>query len=307
MYNANRNGTGDSIGFAPRSSGSGSSGMSNGAVAGISVGVTIAFFLLLLLFWLWWRYRRAVRASGVTEGKGKHKIEPYTPTSSSAPMMNLSPNSSHRPYIIEQGPIGGDVGMTAALLGNTSPEATPNSSAMTPSHRRKTEEAGFLVTNGGGRGSVSSRARPSSSQTTTTSTDFMQNLPPLQMASGAPDPRHLSAMPSSPGGAMGGGTVIQAPPTPTNPDPPLARHFSTDTRILSPMSPQIHYHIHVSPGATAPSFLPGTLPPGAIIHEYNEEEPAPEYSERPRSRSSSVSESVTSPAPTTTGTRHSNP
>jgi hypothetical protein len=300
VYNANRNGTGDTLGFAPRSGGS-SSGLSNGAVAGISVGATIAFFLLLLILFLWWRHKRAVRVTNTTpvDGGGPHKIEPYTPTSSSTPMFNLnSAPNHHGPYVIEQGPIGGDVGQTTALLSATTPDASPSTATMPPSHRRKAEEAGFLVNNG--RGSIASRGRPSSSQTATTSTDYMQNIPSLLGAPSSPDGRQTGALPSSPGGAAGGGQTAQPQPTPTNPDPSLGRHLSTDTRALSPLSPQIHYHIHVTPDAAAGGFLPGNIPSGAIIHEYNDE-PAPEYSERPGSRESSGSEQGRMlPAPPTT-------
>jgi hypothetical protein len=315
VYNANRNGTGDTLGFAPRSGGS-TNGLSTGAVAGISVGATIAFFLLLIILFLWWRHKRAVRITTtrpVNEAGGRHKIEPYTPTSSSTPMFNLNSSApNHGPYVIEQGPIGGDVGQTTALLSATTPDASPSTATIPPSHRRKAEEAGFLVSNG--RGSIASRGRPSSSQTATTSTDYMQNIPSLLAAPASSEGPPISALPSSPGGATGGGGQT-APPQPpsatlsaTNPDPSLGRHFSTDTRTLSPLSPQIHYHIHVTPDAAAGGFLPGNLPPGAIIHEYNEDEPAPEYSERPGSHHSSGSEPeperMLPVPPTTTTTSH---
>jgi hypothetical protein len=259
----------------------------------------------LIILFLWWRHKRAVRVTSTTpvkEGKGQHKIQPFTPTSSSAPMFNANTRASHGPYVIEQGPIGGDVGQNTALLSGTTPEASPSTATMPQSHRTKAEEAGFLVQNG--RGSIASRGRPGSSQTATTSTDFVQNLTPIPTA---PASRHVSAVPSSLGDPTGaGGTAPPLPPLPpvptTNPDSRLGRHVSTDTRILSPLSPQIHYHIHVTPDAAAAGgFLPGGIPPGSIIHEYNNDEPAPEYSERQGSRASSVSDRA---SPPTTATEH---
>lgn len=217
-------------------------------------------------------------------------------------MFNANTRASHGPYVIEQGPIGGDVGQNTALLSGTTPEASPSTATMPQSHRTKAEEAGFLVQNG--RGSIASRGRPGSSQTATTSTDFVQNLTPIPTA---PASRHVSAVPSSLGDPTGaGGTAPPLPPLPpvptTNPDSRLGRHVSTDTRILSPLSPQIHYHIHVTPDAAAAGgFLPGGIPPGSIIHEYNNDEPAPEYSERQGSRASSVSDRA---SPPTTATEH---
>ncbi len=267
--------------------------MSAGQVAGISVGVTIAVFLLLLIAFLWWRHKRAVRVMAtkpLKEGKGQHKIQPYTPTSSSTPMFNLSPPPANGAYVIEQGPIGGEVGPSTTLLSSVTPEASPT---MSPSHRRKAEEAGYASTASGSIGSrmQADSRRPPSTGTHTSGSEFIQGLPPLPATPNTPEAPHVarfSTVPSSPGGAAGGPGVRPAtlPAAPAGSD--QGRHTST---MLSPTSPQIHYHIHVTPETVASGgFLPGNLPAGSVIHEYPHDEPAPEYTERRASRISEAEE-----------------
>lgn len=278
--------------------------MSAGAVAGISVGVTIAVFLLLLLAFLWWRHKRAVRVmetKPIKEGKGQHKIQPWTPTSSGAPMFNLSSAPTNGAYVIEHGPIGGEVGPSTTLLSSMTPEASPSTATMSQSHRRKAEEAGYITTSAGtgtGSGSLSSRVqesrRPPSSGTHTSGSEFIQGLPPLPGSPHTPEaqglhPGRFSTVPSSPGGAVGGPGVRPAtmPPPPAGADTQSSRHVST---MLSPTSPQIHYHIHVTPeAAAARGFLTSSMPPNSVIHEYSPDEPAPEYTER---RASHISEAT---------------
>lgn len=297
VYNAGRTNGNDSIGFAPRgTAGSGNSGLSSGAVAGISIGATLGFVALLAILFFWWRHKRAVRINNgepIKEKKGQHKIDPFTPTSSSTPMFNVSTanGGQGRPYIIEQGPIGGEVGTGTGLLSSMSPESSPQTTTMSSTHRRKAEEAGLLAAGagaaaaGGGVMQVTNHRRPPSSQTNTTSTDFVQHLPPQPPTPATPaTPEALSQNVSPSPGAQ----AAQFPPE------GLVRHISSGTgfnprasastaagHVLSPTSPQqIHYHIHLPPGAAAAAAA-NNFPPGSIIHEYTNDEPAPEYSERP--------------------------
>ncbi|KIM31969.1 hypothetical protein M408DRAFT_241552 [Serendipita vermifera MAFF 305830] len=305
VYNANRDGNGDTIGFAPRS-GSGDeligTKLNVATVVGISVGVTIAVILLLILAFLWWRHRRTVRvmeSKPIKEGKGQHKIEPYSPTSGTQ-LYNMGNSQSNGPYVIEHGPIGGEIGPSTTLLSSMTPEASPSAATMSHSHRRKAEEAGYISSTAG-TGSISSRGaresrRPPSSGTHASGSEFIQGLPPLPASPNTPEatglhPGRFSTVPSSPGGAVGGPGVrpatMPAAPTPGT-DSSHGRHVS---QMLSPQSPQIHYHIHVTPeAAAAGGFLPSTIPPGSVIHEYPNDEPAPEYTERRQSHISDVSE-----------------
>ncbi|KAG8832744.1 hypothetical protein FRC17_000754 [Serendipita sp. 399] len=386
VYNATRDGS-DTIGFAPRpgSSTLRDSRMSAGAVAGISVGATVAFFLVVLIAFLWWRHRRAVRVmpySGKEKDPSKSAIEPYTPLSATSPGFKTGVDSpgfsatshggflpgspgftvttatsgnghaaaanrtgnNNRGYVIEQGPIGGDV--SASVPSSVTPESSPRSTMMPPAHRRKAEEAGLLapgaysaVRRAGGGGGERPQSQGGSSNVTQ-STDYLGNLlGPTSPGGGT------TAIMNQPGGALPStpGSQVYHPteaipqtqqqlqqqtqqtqqlqqqqqqqtqsqtqslqPRHTSSAEPLlvrnpsmsvidatalaasaasseggnhTRHHSTmTTNVASPMSPQIHYHIHLTPGTTATNF-----PPGSIIHEYNEDEPAPEYSERPRS------------------------
>ncbi|PVG01820.1 acid protease [Serendipita vermifera] len=322
VYNAQRNGT-DSIGFAPRP-GMGSlsdSKMSAGAVAGISVASTVAFIAILILIFLWWRHKRAVKVGSkpVKDIDGKHRIEPFTPTSANttamfgmnSPSGTVAGDGSHngtggrRNYIIEQGPIGGEAGQSTGLLSSMSPESTPQTATTNMAHRRKAEEAGFLVTGAAGAGvlrATNGSARPTSGQTHGTTTDFIQHLPGGSVAgsSSAGDTRRDSepAIGSSEGllsrhvstATVPAGHHQQQPSTSTVDQ----RHVSlAPTALLSPTTPgtQIHYHIHLPPGQTAET-AGMNFPPGSIVHQYHptideqdDDEPAPEYTERERPRS----------------------
>ncbi|KAG8750176.1 hypothetical protein FRC14_000755 [Serendipita sp. 396] len=364
-YNATRDGN-DTIGFAPRpgSNTLRDSRMSAGAVAGISVGATVGFFLCLLLFYLWWRAKRAVRVINYTEkdGGSKSGIEPYTPLtatspafkpmgspglysattpgfSATSPGFTLSPSGNghsseqdRHQYVIEQGPIGGDVvGVAASVPSSVTPESSPRSTMLPPAHRRKAEEAGLLAPTSFTAAALAARRgnRPPSqgeSVSNVTSTDYLHNLvsPGGVTTSTGLMGQGGGALPSTPGSqiyhpgdaipqtqstqqhvthqssaepllvrngtpANASTTVSTPPPTSSATPAPSSmdtRHQSTATNLMSPTSPhQIHYHIHIAPGASATNF---PLPPGSIIHEYSADEPAPEYSERPGSMSMSM-------------------
>ncbi|CCA73636.1 hypothetical protein PIIN_07589 [Serendipita indica DSM 11827] len=328
VYNANRNGT-DTIGFAPRGSSTlRDSRMSAGAVAGISVGATLAVVAALVIAFLWWRRKKRMHKVSRESKDGQKLIEPYEPiptaTTPGFTINTSSANTTRRSnnYFIEQGPIGGDADAhhQGALLAGISPEGTPHTA--NSSHRRKAEEAGYAMQNL----SLRSPRRASSLRTHTTTTDFVQHLPPPTTPGGtsstgpSSDTRpfsmdgHTSHYPSSPqpssdavisrhgssidasaaaAAAAAGGTGIRHFSSSSTVDP---RHQSAMTGLLSPTSTspqhQIHYHIHLPPGATPP-----TLPPGSIVHEYANDEPAPEYTERPESAHSLVP--TTTPAVTT--------
>jgi hypothetical protein len=310
--------------------------MSAGAVAGISVASTVAFIAICILFFLWWRHKRAVKVGSkpVKDSEGKHKIEPFTPTSAnttamfgiSSPSGTMAGDGSHngtggrRHYIIEQGPIGGEAGQSSGLLSNMSPESTPQTATMNMAHRRKAEEAGFLIAGAGaaaGAGALrttNGEARPMSGQTLATTTDFIQHLPGGSIAGsssgdtrresepavGSSDgllSRHVSTVTASAGYPQQQGAVPSVPSVDQ-------RHVSlAPTSMLSPTTPatQIHYHIHLPPGQSAEQ-AGMSFPPGSIVHQYHptineqdDDEPAPEYTERERPRSQLI-------APDATGT-----
>jgi len=254
--------------------------LSSGAVAGISVGATLGGVALLAILFLWWRHKRAVRVGGVRikEQNGPNNIDPFTPTANLA-----TTRTEARPYILEQGPIGGDVGQTTGLLTSMTPESSPQTTTMSSTQRRKAEEAGLLAAGGAGGLRLANEARVHGSQTSTTSTEFIQNLPPQPITPATPaTPETLSQQQQQ-----------QQQPL-LNPET-VVRHISSGSafnpraststgpgHLLSPTSPQIHYHIHLPPGAPATAAATNTFPPGSIIHTYENEhdEPAPEYSEQ---------------------------
>lgn len=289
MYNAGRTSGNDSIGFAPRDvgQGSGSSGLSSGAVAGISIGATLGAVVLLAILFLWWRHKRAVRV-GVVQIKdenGPHKIDPFTPASSSTPMFNLSTAGAEgRPYILEQGPIGGEVGQATGLLTSITPESSPQTTTMSSAHRRKAEEAGLLAAGAAAAGGavglrVANDDRPRS-QPSTTSTELIQNLPPQPITPGTPASLEAFTQQQQQQQNVNPEAVVRQ----ISSSSAFSPRASTSTGpVLSPTSPQIHYHIHLPPGAATAAAAANNFPPGSIIHEYGNEhdEPAPEYSERP--------------------------
>jgi hypothetical protein len=305
VYNAGRNSGNDSIGFAPRDvgQGSGSSGLSSGAVAGISIGATLGGVALLAILFLWWRHKRAVRVDGVKikDETGPHKIDPFTPTSSTHMFNRAAAGGEGRPYVIEQGPIGGEVGQTTGLLNSITPESSPRTTTMSSSHRRKAEEAGLLAAGGAAAGGaaalrVANDGRPQSSHTSTTSTEFIQNLPPQPITPGTPatpdafTQQQQQQNPEAIVRQISSGSAFS----------PRASTSTGLGNVLSPTSPQIHYHIHLPPGAAATAAAANTFPPGSIIHAYENEhdEPAPEYSERPGTADTTNASTVQHDAPT---------
>ena len=307
--------------------------MSAGAVAGISIGVTLAVVLALIIAFLWWRRRKRVHRVNRDSKDGKKLIEPYDPiptaTTPGFTINTSSANTTRRSnnYFIEQGPVGGEADphhQGGGLLAGMSPEITPRTA--NTSHRRKAEEAGYAMQNLTPR----SPQRASSQHTHTTATEFLQNLPPPTTPGGSsatgpssdtrpfsldghtshypssaqpssdamPSSRHGSSIDASAAAAAAaaaggaGAAGIRHFSSSSTVDP---RHQSAMTGLLSPTSGspqhQIHYHIHLPPGATAPNL------PGSIVHEYSNDEPAPEYTEH----STTTTPAVTTPHTATSG------
>jgi hypothetical protein len=195
-------------------------------------------------------------------------------------MTNLATATTEaRPYILEQGPIGGDVGQTTGLLTSVTPESSPQTTTMSSSQRRKAEEAGILATGSAGGLRLANEGRLQGSQSSTTSTEFIQNLPPQPMTPGTPATPEILSQQQQP--LLNPETVVRHISSGSAFNP-RASTSTGPANLLSPTSPQIHYHIHLPPGAPAAAAATNTFPPGSIIHTYENghDEPAPEYSEQ---------------------------
>src|SRR6185369_11792263 len=121
------------------------SGLSTGAIIGVSIGSLVGGALLAILFLLFLKQRKSSKAGSPTKErpkKSKYKVEPWAaspnPASNRPNRPNVASVSSTTPWIIEQGPIGGDAGAGAPLLGNLSPDASP-SALSSASHRKGLE------------------------------------------------------------------------------------------------------------------------------------------------------------------------
>lgn len=268
--------------------------LSTGAIVGISVGASVAGLLILCLFFLWMRQRRAIRIRSIPSHRAavkpkrsdsKHKIEPFSPSSSNTPMLNVTtPPPGHTPWVIEHGPVGGDGngygngdGVQATGLAYSTSQSSEHGPRRRSSAgiRRKQDEAAGLT-------SVPVHRRPSSSTPSeyqplvAPQTPRTPHTPHTPTPSVPPTPMSPGSVTSGTGGTTGTGA-----------------NGATGANGRA-QSTQIHYHIHLSPGAAAEA----SFPPGAIIHEYGDE-PAPEYEERPRSADGNHTILTTSSPPPT--------